>query len=110
MVVRWINEREKGGIMHPGDACSNTGKPVLDVIVSKQPEAHAPSSTSLDAYPGRPPELVPVNFLDGTVIEVVQCLSGGAGPGGTYSIILNHWLLRFIEASGDLRIIVAEFV
>ena len=27
--VRWIKEREKGGLMQPGDACSNTGKPIM---------------------------------------------------------------------------------
>ena len=35
-------------------------------------------------------------------------ISGGAGPGGTDSISLLHWLLRFGAASGELRLIVAE--
>ena len=51
MVVLWINEREKRGVMQPGDACSKTGKPVLYVLRSKHLEARAPSDTSLDDYP-----------------------------------------------------------
>ena len=46
--------------MHPSDACSNTGEPFLDVLWGKHPEARAPLSIILNAYPGRPPELVPV--------------------------------------------------
>ena len=34
---------------------------------------------------------------------------GGAGPGGTDSVYLQHWLLRFGEASGELRLIVRDF-
>ena len=36
-------------------------------------------------------------------------LSGGAGPGGTDSVSLQHWLLRFGATSRELRLIVAEF-
>ena len=33
---------------------------------------------------------------------------GGAGPGGNDSVSLQHWLLWFGAASGELRLIVAE--
>ena len=39
---------------------------------------------------------------------MVGRLLGGAGPGGTDLISLQHWLLRFGAASGELRLIVAE--
>ena len=35
-------------------------------------------------------------------------MSGGAGPGGTDSISLQHWLLRFGAASAELRQVVAD--
>ena len=52
--------------------------------------------------------MVPVDITDNVVSAVAGRLSGGAGPGGTDSISLHHWLLRFGAASGELRLIVAE--
>ena len=37
-------------------------------------------------------------------------LLGGVGPGGTDSVSLQHWLLRFGAASVELRFIVGDFV
>ena len=34
-VVRWIMEREKGSGIQPGNSCSDTGKPILDMIWSE---------------------------------------------------------------------------
>ena len=69
-------------MIQPGDSFSKTGKPVLDVLWSKHQWDRAPSTTSLDAYPIRPPELVPVGLTEDTVIEVARPLLGGAGLGG----------------------------
>ena len=35
---------------------------------------------------------------------------GGARPGGTDSVSLQHWLLQFGEASGKMRLIVGNFM
>ena len=43
-------------------------------------------------------------------MEVAGRLLGGAGPGRTYSVSLRHWLLQFGAASGELRLIVGDFV
>ena len=53
--------------------------------------------------------MVPMDLTDYTVIEVTMSLSRGVGPGGTYSVSLQHWFIWFGEASGELRLIVAEF-
>ena len=47
-------------------------------------------ASSLDAYPGWTPELVPVYLAEDTVIEFARRLSGGAGPGITDSISIHH--------------------
>ena len=44
-----------------------------------------------------------------TVTAVAGLLSGGAGPGGTDLVSLQHWLLRFGVASRELRLIVWDF-
>ena len=80
----------------------------MEVLHAKHPDARSPSAACLNAYPGKPPEMVPVDITDDVVSAVAGRLSGGAGPGGTDSISLQHWLLRFGAASGELRLIVAE--
>ena len=44
-----------------------------------------------------------------TVTAVAGKLSGEAGPGKTDSVSLQHWLLRFGAAYGELRLIVGDF-
>ena len=79
--VRWITEQETGGVLQPGDRCTKTGDRVMEVLRTKHPEARTPTSASLDLYPGRPPELTPVDITKDTVMAVAGRLLGGAGPG-----------------------------
>ena len=44
------------------------------------------------------------------VTVVAGRLSGEAGLGGTDSVSLQHWLLRFGAASVEIRLIVGDFV
>ena len=81
---------------------------MVEVLHTKHPDACPLSASCLDAYPGKPPEMVPVDITDDVVSAVAGHLSGGAGPGGTNLISLQHWLLRFGAASGELQLIVAE--
>ena len=88
--VRWITERETGGVFQPGERCTKTGDRVMEVLCSKHPEARTPTAASLDSYPDRPPELTPVVITDDTVTAVAGRLSGGAVPGGKDSVSLQH--------------------
>ena len=63
---------------------------VMEVLRSKHPEARPPTAASLKSYPDLPPELTPVDITDETVTAVVGQLSGGAGPGRTNSVSLQH--------------------
>ena len=87
-----------------------TGDPVMEVLCTKHPDARTPTAASLESYPGQPPELTPVDITKDTVTAVAGRLSGGAGPGGTDSMSLQHWLLRFGAASAELRLIVGDLV
>ena len=82
----------------------------MEVLRTKHPGARTPTAASLDCYKGRPPELTPVDITEDTVTAVAGRISGGAGPGGTDSVSLQHWLLRFGAASAELRLIVGDFV
>ena len=81
-----------------------------EVLRAKHPEAPPPTAASLKTYTGGTPELTPVDITDDTVMAVAGRLSGGARPGGTNSVSLQHWLLRFGAASADLRLIVGDFI
>ena len=61
--------------MQPRDACTKTGKPVLDVLREKHPKSRVPFSSRLEAYPGRPTELVHLDLIEDTVVEFVLRLS-----------------------------------
>ena len=77
----------------------------MEVLHTKHPEARTPTTASLDSYLGRPPELTPVDITDDMVTSVAGRLLGGAGPGGTESVSLQHWRLRFEAESAELRLI-----
>ena len=51
-----------------------------------------------------------MDITDDTVTVVAGRLLGGSGPGGTDSVLLQHWLLRFGATSVELRLIVGDFV
>ena len=81
----------------------------MEVLHTKHLEARTPKAVCLDSYTSHPPELTPVDITDDTVTAVAGRLSGGAGPGGTDSVSLQHWLLSFGAASAELRLIVGDF-
>ena len=83
---------------------------VLEVIHAKHMEARTPTAAFLQSYTGRLPELTQVDITYDKVTDVAGLLSGGAVPGGTDSVSLQHWILRFSAASAELRQIVGDFV
>ena len=107
--VRWITDRETGGVLQPAERYTNTGERVMEVLHTKHLEALPPTVASLDLYPDCPLEIVLVDITNNTLTSVVGRLSGGDGPGGTDSVRLQNWLLRFGAASGELRLIVTYF-
>ena len=48
----------------------------MEVLRTKHPDARPPSVACLDAYPGKPPEIVPVDITDNVVLAVAGRLLG----------------------------------
>ena len=107
--ARLQSSRTGGGGVQSRYAWYNTGKPVLKVLLSTHPKACAPLARILDAYPGLPPELIPVYLPEYTVIEFARRLLAGTGLGVIDSISLQFWILQFGKESGKIWHIVAEF-
>ena len=80
--VRWITEREKGGVLQPEGHCTKMGDRVLEVLHAKHPDARPPSAACLDAYLGPTSEMVPVDITDDMVSAVAGRLSGGGASVG----------------------------
>eukprot|EP00978_Attheya_sp_CCMP212_P041002 scaffold229845_cov30-Attheya_sp.AAC.2 len=92
--VRWITQRHKGGLLYLDGIDIKTGKPVIDVLKSKHPEARVPDLGDLPHY-DETPECADVDITADTVESVARKLSGSAGPGRIDSVGLSHLLLRF---------------
>ena len=86
--VRWIMERDTGGVLQPAELCTKTWEKFMEVLRTKQPDARTPTGAIMDIYPDRPPELVPVDITENTVTEVTGRHSRGAWRGGTGSVSL----------------------
>ena len=108
--VRWITEWGKGGVLLLEDKCTKMGERVMEMLCTKHPDARPPYAASLDAYLNNPPEMVPVDITDNMVAAVSGRLLGEAEPGGTDLVSIQHWILRFGVVSGELQLIVAEFL
>jgi hypothetical protein len=93
--VRNLTNRDQGGVLQPDDACTKTGRPVLEVLRGKHPPMRDPAPNLQDPDHGDVPKPVPVEIMGDVVEDVASRLSGGAGPGSTDAVDLKNWLLRF---------------
>ncbi len=103
--VRMVTDRDPGGLLAPDDQCTKSGRPVIDVLREKHPEARIPSDEDFDTHPGGSDALEspPVYCYEENVAKAAAKLSGGAGPCGVEGIMLRNWLLRHGNCSQMLR-------
>ena len=69
-VVWWIAKREMGCVLQPEEHCTKIGERMIEVLSTKHPEARPPTASSLDSYPGQPPDLSPVNVTEDMVMKI----------------------------------------
>ena len=70
--VRWITERDTGGVLHPEEQCTKTVESMMEVLRTKQSDARLPPTAILETYPDRLPELISVDITNNTVIELAE--------------------------------------
>jgi hypothetical protein len=71
--VRWITEREMGGILQPDERDAKTGDTVLEVLESKHPDAKIPDASDFQAYDSLP-ELVELDITEEVCCKVARRL------------------------------------
>ena len=111
--IRFVSEREKGGVFQPEKlAADRTGmiiKNVASVLQGGNYSRTIPSYATLETYK-ETPIFIPVDITEEAVESVAQKRSGISGPGGTDSEALQGWFLKFEEDSTRLCTIVVIFV
>jgi hypothetical protein len=107
--VRYLTERDQGGILFPNETDEKSGDTVLETLKSKHPDATIPAASTLHPY-SEVPDFNDIDVTEDVVESVARRLRGCAGPSGTDSLSLQHWLLRYGESSRQLRVAVADFV
>jgi hypothetical protein len=105
--VRTLTHRAGGGVRQPDDLCSKAGRPVWQVLEEKHPALRDPATVGEENGAFEPyshlPTAVPILVTQDDVEALAPRLSGAAGPGGTDSVDLSNWLLRFGRESEALR-------
>ena len=106
--VRWIVDRERGGVYQTSETCSKNGETIMEMLWSKLQEAHPSSDASLKRYMGMLLSMVPLDIMEGVMTEVGHRISIGERLGVTDAVSLQQWILQYREASSELRKIVAS--
>ena len=106
--VRFATERGQGGPYSPDDACSKTGRPVIDVLRDKYPKINIPDEDENGKVPGFEEYShcwvgTPHTSSGEAISDVSKKLHGAAGPGGVDAQQLQSWILRHGTASENLR-------
>ena len=110
--VRMVTDRDPGGLFHPDDICPSSGRPVIEVLEAKHPDARIPAIGDFDQYPDDDDRLesTPIYCYEEQVAKAAARLSGGAGPCGVEGTMLRNWMLRHEVHSERLREEMATWV
>ena len=108
--VRYLTDRESGGVLFPDQVDSKSGKLIKDVLPDKHPQARIPSATLFNRNPADFPNLLDIDVSECHIAQVSSKLTGAAGLSGFDSHNLKLCMLRFGKESKMLRESVADLV
>ena len=103
--VRYITDREGGGVLAPDEI---DGKSGIDALRDKHPPMREHGESAKHTY-DITPSLIDLDITEDTVESVASKISGSAGLSGMDSVQLKHLLLQHGGASKKLRQVVAKF-
>jgi hypothetical protein len=96
--MRYLTEREKGGVLLPDDVCSKIGLRVAGVLDSKHPTTREPDPDAFHQNESCP-EFIDINVTEDAVEKTARKMSGATCLGRGDSYTVKHWLLGFSKAS-----------
>ena len=106
--IRYLTDRDGGGILQPDNIDAKSGLLVSEVLESKHPAARVPNLDAFEDF-GEMPEFLALDITTDSIEKVARKPSGRAGLSGTDSTALQWTLLRFGDASHLLQGAVADF-
>ena len=87
--VRYITEREMGGVLLPDYRDEKTGDTVLDVLQSKHPDARVPDTSVMEEY-ATLPDLVEIDITEEVVEKVARRLTQAVPDQGERTRLLSN--------------------
>jgi hypothetical protein len=81
--VRFATDRDGGGVLLPQDACTKTGRPVMEVLLSQHPDTRIPNLEDLHCiafeHYDEVPAAMPTDCTPEDLETLALRMSGSAG-------------------------------
>jgi hypothetical protein len=111
--VRFATDRNGGGVLLPQDACTKTGRPVMEVLLLQHPDTRIPDFEDphciafehYDKVSALPTDCTPEDLE-----TLALRMSGSAGPSSFDAVMLRNCLLWYGRASSKLRQEMADWM
>ncbi len=105
---------DSDGVLLPQDACTKTGKPVIEVLQLQHPDARIPNLGVPDCiafkHYNEVPMGLPMDCTSKDLEALALRMSGSAGPSSFDALMLRNYLLWCSRASSKLRQEMADWV
>jgi hypothetical protein len=112
--VHFATDRDGGGVLLPQDACTKTGRPVMEVLLLQHPNTWIPNfedphCIAFEHY-NEVPAAMPTDCTPQDLEMLALRMSGSAGPSSFNAVMLRNCLLWYGRASSKLRQEMANWV
>ncbi len=114
--VCFATARDGGGVLLSQDACTKTGRQVMEVLQLQHPDTRIPNLGDRDCfafeqYNEVPMALpLPTDCTSEDLEALALRMSGSAGPSSFDAVMMRNCLLWYCRASSELRQEMADWV
>ncbi len=112
--VCFVTARDGGGVLLPQDACTKTGRPVMEVLQLQHPNTRIPNLGDPDCiafeHYNEVLTALPKDCTSKDLEALALRMSGSTGPSSFDAVILRNCLLRYGRALSELRQEMADWV
>ncbi len=112
--VRFATACNGSGVLLPQDACTKTGRPVMEVLQSQHPDTRIPNLRDPDCIAfeqyNEVPAALPTDCTSEDLEALTLRMSGSADPSSFNAVMMRKCLLRYGRALSELRQEMADWV